>query len=506
MSSETVISEVVIASILNTTNELTSKVDNLTVGKTADPPSEDDQNISVSSPATVLNVYPELESLIPSMSEDFYRTMLTNEEKKEEIYAFPKSSNVCYNPTPIKEAAHGSVKKADAAFYAIQVALAHGTRPIDYFIHRILQLDANLTMDDPVFDVLNTIRYIIGNVASIATKSRLENLHSGMSFTLAAIKPTKRARVRRLFRERQQIEGCPRPVSSSTATAPIAKAAATRLAPNASLTQAWHASTKRLERFDDESAASPKIYPDGAATTNIASSAIQVEAQPRGPLDTGGGGGIPTNKESHRGGGESETRILQHFILHSKEDGRATTCIGSKEAEPSSRGKELQDRIPAINLQDNQEKGFYDVPGFEGRIPEYSNQEVVQKILALFLEWTKLPVPCSTVRSFAKSSYIHKNPASSSELGTDSENQGISILGRLDNSRRIERSMHETHRANTFEAYRAGILDKHGQFRADPLSENHTPCYDHRQQGDVFESSNIKDRLPTTRSRNNDKR
>ncbi|OMJ12079.1 hypothetical protein AYI70_g6322 [Smittium culicis] len=101
MSSETVISEAVIASILNAINDLTSKVDNLTVGKTADPPSEDDQHISVSSPATVLNVYPELESLIPSMSEDFYRTMLTDEGKKEAIYACPKSSKVCYNPPPI---------------------------------------------------------------------------------------------------------------------------------------------------------------------------------------------------------------------------------------------------------------------------------------------------------------------------------------------------------------------------------------------------------------------
>ncbi|OMJ12095.1 hypothetical protein AYI70_g9314 [Smittium culicis] len=201
----------------------------------------------------------------------------------------------------------------------------------------------------------------------MATQSRLDNLHSGTSFTgkpeqvvesnvkplmdnekfetqLAAIKPTKRARVRRLFRERQQIEGCPSPVSSSTATAPIAKAAATRLAPNASPTQAWPDSTKRIYLFYEKPTVSPKRYPDGASTTNIASSAIQAEAQPRGPPDPDEG------------------------------------------------------------------------------------------------------------------------------------------------------------------AYRAGILDKHGQFRADPLSENHTPCYDHRQQGDVLESSNIKDPRPTKRSRKTDKR
>ncbi|OMJ16871.1 hypothetical protein AYI70_g6321 [Smittium culicis] len=261
----------------------------------------------------------------------------------------------------------------------------------------------------------------MGNLVSMATHSRLDNLHSGMSFIgkpeqveesdvkplmdsekfeiqLAAIKPTKRARARSPFRGRQQIEGRPSPFSSSTATAPITEAAATRSAAIASRggfqkgarsrgrgSQKWLQPLFQHERFDEESAAPPKRYPDRSATTNIASSAIQAEAQPRGSPDPDGGGGIPTNKEGHRGGGESEPRILQQFILHSKEDGRDTICIGSKEAEPASRGKELQDGIPAINLKDNQEKGLYDVPGFEGHIPEYSNQEVVQKILALLL-------------------------------------------------------------------------------------------------------------------------
>ncbi|OMJ27481.1 hypothetical protein AYI69_g3077, partial [Smittium culicis] len=315
-----------------------SKVDNLTVGKPDEPSLEDDQHISASIPATVLNVYQELESLIPSMSEDFYRTMLTDEEKKEAIYGCPKSSKVCYNPPPINEAAPGSVKKADAALYAIQVALAHGARPIDYFIHRMPQSNSNLTLDDPVVGVLNTIRCIIENTASMAAQARLVNLHSGMSFTvkpeqvvetevkplmdsekfdtqIAAIKPNKRARVRRPFRGRQQIEGRPRTVSFITATAPITEAAATRPAPNSSR----------------------------------------------------GGGGR-----------ESEPRILQQFILHPKEDRRTTPSIGSKEAEPAPGGKEPQDGIPSINLQDNQEKGLYYVLGFEERIPAYFDTQVVE--------------------------------------------------------------------------------------------------------------------------------
>ncbi|OMJ12115.1 hypothetical protein AYI69_g9554 [Smittium culicis] len=435
MSSETVISEAVIANILNAINDLTSKVDFLTVGKTAEPSVEDDQHISASIPVTVLNVYPELESLFPSMPEDFYRTMIIYEEKKEAIYGCPKSREACYNPPPINEAAPGSAKKADAAFYAIQVAQAHGTRPIDYFIRRMPQSNPNLTLDDPVVGVLNTIRCIIENTASMTAQARLENLHSGMSFTvkheqvvesevkpqmdsekfdtqLAAIKPTKRARVRRPFCGHRQIEGRPSPQQdrlrippmggfrgepgaevertingfnfSSGWRAPLGVQTSLNKAHGQSVgpehrgegipstfqeigieqqglrgdpmksfyragplvwpkaTQEWPASTKRIERFDEGSAASPKSDTYGASSTDNAPYALQEEAQHRDLPDPHGRGGGFNNEESHRGCRESEIRILQKFILHPKEDRRTTPSIGSKVAEPAPGGKELR--------------------------------------------------------------------------------------------------------------------------------------------------------------------
>ncbi|OMJ13750.1 hypothetical protein AYI70_g8317 [Smittium culicis] len=285
--------------------------------------SKDDQHISVCSPETVLNVYSELESLIPSIPGNSYRAMLTDEEKKKAIYGCPKSKKVSHNPSLIKEAAHGSVKKADAAFYAIQDA-SFESKPD---IRRSEELEVKTLLDSEKFET-----------------------------QLAVIKSTKRARVMRSLLGRQQTEGLPILVRSITATAPITEAAATRPAPNSSRGGFQKGAKSRgrgrlLERFDEESVESPKRYSDGAATTNIASSAIQAEAQPRGPPDPGGGGGIPTNKESNRGGDESKPRILQKFILHSKEDWGATHSIESKEAEPVPRGKVLQDGISSIILK-----------------------------------------------------------------------------------------------------------------------------------------------------------
>ncbi|OMJ24542.1 hypothetical protein AYI69_g4596 [Smittium culicis] len=132
--------------------------------------------------------------------------------------------------------------------------------------------------------------------------------------------------------------------------------------------------------------------------------------------------------------------------------------------------------------------------------------QVVQEVLTFLLERTKLPVPRTNVWSVTEPPYLHKNPAPSSELGTNPENQGSSILGRPDNSRGVVRSMRETHKACTFEANQAGIFDKNSQVGTDPLSENHTPWYDHRQPGHVLESSNDKDSRPTARRWETDKR
>ncbi|OLY77857.1 hypothetical protein AYI68_g8105 [Smittium mucronatum] len=207
------------------------------------------------------------------MSEDFCRTMLTEEEKKKAIYACHNSSKVCYNPPPINEAAHAQSRRR------IQLSA-------QFKSHQNI-----LIIDDPVVDVLNTIRCIMVNVASIATQSRLENFHCGM---LSIGKP-------------EQV------VESDTS---LGKARGQSVGPErrgeevpntfqeiGTEQQGFRGeSTKRIERFKEEPSASPKRYPDGAATINITSSAIQAEAQPRDPLYINGGGGIPTRKDVHRGG------------------------------------------------------------------------------------------------------------------------------------------------------------------------------------------------------------
>ncbi|OMJ30130.1 hypothetical protein AYI69_g334 [Smittium culicis] len=121
----------------------------------------------------------------------------------------------------------------------------------------MLQQNPNLILEDHFVDLINTIRCIMRNIASMTTQARLYNLYSGISFAgkpeqveksevkplissekfdtqLVAIKPTKRARFRRTFHGSQQIEGRPSPVSSIHPTAAIDEAAAKRPVLNSS--------------------------------------------------------------------------------------------------------------------------------------------------------------------------------------------------------------------------------------------------------------------------------
>ncbi|OLY82914.1 hypothetical protein AYI68_g2957 [Smittium mucronatum] len=113
--------------MLEAINALTAKVDSLTLERVSGPPEE---------------------------------TALTEEEKMEHFIHATRVAT--------------ALNKTESALYAIQMTLAHGARPIDRFIHRRLQVDPNLTVKVLLVEILNTVRCIIGNVAAMATQSRLE--------------------------------------------------------------------------------------------------------------------------------------------------------------------------------------------------------------------------------------------------------------------------------------------------------------------------------------------
>ncbi|OMJ13777.1 hypothetical protein AYI69_g8856 [Smittium culicis] len=210
----------------------------------------EDSYVTTRIPVTDLTVYPELIEALPSIEEDFFRTPLTEEERKIAIHSCPKTSSMIYIPPPLNDSASSAVKKADSVLYGIQLAHAQATRPIDYYVHRCIQVTPGInTAWDPEVTFASTMRALLSVFAATVTQARLDNLKKGLDLpgkptqlaesdtkplmdlevldTLISKKPVVKRQHVQPFRRRQQNTIPNDTYSSNTATAQSTNAATT---------------------------------------------------------------------------------------------------------------------------------------------------------------------------------------------------------------------------------------------------------------------------------------
>ncbi|PVU94844.1 hypothetical protein BB561_002226 [Smittium simulii] len=209
-----------------------------------------DSYITTRIPVTDLLVYSELTKALPSFNKDFFKLPLTKEKRKMAIYSCSKTSSMNYNPPPLNNSAISATKKTDSALYGIQLALTQATRPIDYYVHRIIQKNSGLnTAEDSATLFASTMRALLADIAATVTQARIDNLHRVLDLpgkpteliktkikplivqkaldALLAKKPTVNIQRARPFCRRQQYTISTDTYSSNTATAPSSSAATT---------------------------------------------------------------------------------------------------------------------------------------------------------------------------------------------------------------------------------------------------------------------------------------
>ncbi|PVU87545.1 hypothetical protein BB561_006295, partial [Smittium simulii] len=99
---------------LNHIKELTEKVNQL-LRERGSQEEPEDPHVTTRIPVTDLTAYPELIEALPSIEEDFFRSPLTDEERKNALYSCPKNSSMNYIPPPLNDSASSAVKKTDSA-------------------------------------------------------------------------------------------------------------------------------------------------------------------------------------------------------------------------------------------------------------------------------------------------------------------------------------------------------------------------------------------------------
>ncbi|OLY80346.1 hypothetical protein AYI68_g5560 [Smittium mucronatum] len=161
-------------------NELTALVRKLI--RKREPQLEEEGPFNIPKvPITELSVYAELSEALPSIEKKFFRTPLSDEDRKTALYKCLKTCYMFYFPPPLNESEPNAVKKLYSTLYAIQTALTQATITIDYYEHRKIQDNPGIIVtDDPDITFAKIMRILLFDIATSVTQNRLYNRHKGM--------------------------------------------------------------------------------------------------------------------------------------------------------------------------------------------------------------------------------------------------------------------------------------------------------------------------------------
>ncbi|OMJ18562.1 hypothetical protein AYI69_g6958 [Smittium culicis] len=126
-----------------------------------------DEYLTANAPVTNLTPYKELTEALPSIKENLIKSPMS-EEKKDAIY----NENISI-----------TVKKTDAGFYAAQWELAQKNRPIDYYVHELLEKNLGIPVEALRLNFSSSMRIIISDVATLLSQKIVDNIHRTMDLS-----------------------------------------------------------------------------------------------------------------------------------------------------------------------------------------------------------------------------------------------------------------------------------------------------------------------------------
>ncbi|OMJ09934.1 hypothetical protein AYI69_g10446 [Smittium culicis] len=172
--------------LLDKISELNDKINSLMEKGNSDDENIEDNYITDRSQMCDLQTYPRLIESLPSLEEDIFRAPLSEEEKREMIHSCPRTVGNKYSPPPLNDEAPYIIKKMNTSYYSIQSFLAQATRPVDFYVHQLLQLD-EVPPDDPRIMFASTMSILLAEAGTMITQARLENLHQGLNLPGRAV-------------------------------------------------------------------------------------------------------------------------------------------------------------------------------------------------------------------------------------------------------------------------------------------------------------------------------
>ncbi|OMJ18284.1 hypothetical protein AYI70_g5439 [Smittium culicis] len=440
--------------LLDTIAMLTKKVEDLLVRQDANTVEDDctDQYVSTRALAIYLQTYARLMEALPSIEVDFFRSPLSDEEKRDIVQSNPRTVDMIYTPPPINDAVTAPTKKLDTAYY------------------NLLQDEPEAPANDSRFLFSSTMRLLLSEACTLLTQARLDNLHSGLNLPerplqlnpsaneplvdpailseLISTKMPTKSGGKKSFRGRQHqaaSQAAPKTVTIA-ATAPVTNQ--TNLAYGSNQQLANYIGGFRGGRGGGmgEGEGTPpvggRLHQFQEAWGWLTSDCWLQETIANGEgNDVGDCGSIV--KKGNRESIHAITGILLEYIHGSKEIRGNSSCSGHEATERTPEEDTFQNGIPDVHHQVDPQQGLLVINQPYRCLSKHPYKEIVRELLALSMERESIPVPGPTIWDVPITAGFYQNPPSSNTMGPPERDQNVHLPGRPPDNGVVKRRMFE---------------------------------------------------------------
>ncbi|PVU92127.1 hypothetical protein BB561_004013 [Smittium simulii] len=227
--------------------------------------------------------------------------------------------------TSLNGAATPAAQTNDAALYGIQIVLANMTRPIDDYVHRKLKVPTTRIQGNEDLEFAHMMRELLSDVVTKITQ-RINNLHKPMGLP-GRVLQLEESTAKPLV-ENKHLD------SLLAAKKPTIRSRKNKKSPFCLLQQTAFGTTSAMTHNPHN------------ATPNSAKNNQMSQSKPE------------RNHQEDCGSSSKEG--------NQAEERRPTSSSRSPETQQLPREEKFQNVIPDIHMQDNQEKGLYDLSGQPG--------------------------------------------------------------------------------------------------------------------------------------------
>ncbi|PVU92339.1 hypothetical protein BB561_003888 [Smittium simulii] len=368
-----------------------------------------------------------------------------------------------YTPFPLNKAAMPVVRKNDAALYGIQMALANMTRPIDNYVHKKLKNPATRIKGNDDLEFAHLMRELLFDVASNITQAQIKNIHKSMG-----LQHSKR------FQQRTETEIRAPFVCTSRMCMPMHLQQRIPLKTPPKLQTIQQLTSRRIRaknyKLKEKTmtfSKATRILRRMKTTLYVLSRLGQTHIQQVGQEHSGEGiqhsvqesdskeakgfnkkifynqrrnnqGGCgSSSKKGKQTDKKYNTRFLQPSLNRTKEEKRPLPSSRPPETQQLCRGKKFQNGIPDIHMQDDQEKGLYDLSESRERFYAHSDTPEVPSNF------------CSSVWALTESAHLYKGAT------------------------QVQKKMYGEYKEIILQTKPTGVQDQDGEVQYDTISINY---------------------------------